>query len=412
MRAHLRVWVAGLALVACRKPGETVEKAEPEGEAGERSAEVSASSDREDGPTPKVLATFRLGEEAGFIGLDGERAFGGRTWPLVYPFSSGVACVNAGGQAAQVGGRWMVQGGTWRLLDGRGEVRGDYPHAVHAREHRVHYTVADGARLEDLTGELLAAKMEQIGTPQNGRVVAVDGSGATIGWLDTKTGDWAASVPREDHRVVCPYHEELACLAFEKGGCGYVDLDGEPAFAERFELCGNFRDGVAPASDDGEAWGLIDKTGARVLADRWQDMWSAGEDRLFVAEDGRWGLIDTAGEIVVEPRFRSFRPFSEGLAAVVVEGELRTSYIDPSGELALKVEHPVALDFHFDRAIYFAEDGKVGYIDKRGEIVIPARFDLLGDFVAVAADNPQDPYGLNTAPQLFGAVLEQALSGP
>src|SRR4051794_22881931 len=33
---------------------------------------------------------------------------------------------------------------------------------------------------------------------------------------------------------------------------------------------------------------------------------------------GRWGFIDETGTVVIEPRFDNAKPFSEGLAAVII----------------------------------------------------------------------------------------------
>jgi hypothetical protein len=58
---------------------------------------------------------------------------------------------------------------------------------------------------------------------------------------------------------------------------------------------------------------------------------------------GRWGFIDESGVVVIEPRFNGAKPFSEGLAAVVISDDENTI-------------------------------GRVGYIDKTGQLVIQPQF--------------------------------------
>lgn len=49
--------------------------------------------------------------------------------------------------------------------------------------------------------------------------------------------------------------------------------------------------------------------------------------------DGKWGFINEAGEVVIEPQYENARPFSNGLAGVIVEGGW--NYIDITGEIRI-----------------------------------------------------------------------------
>lgn len=98
---------------------------------------------------------------------------------------------------------------------------------------------------------------------------------------------------------------------------------------------------------------------------------------LFPAvKDGKYGFIDIKGNFVIPPTFTSAKHFSEGLAAVQVGGR---SYIDS----------------YTDGDQYISsEKGKWGYIDRTGEIKIPAQFSEAREFseglaaVAVGDEGP------------------------
>ena len=47
----------------------------------------------------------------------------------------------------------------------------------------------------------------------------------------------------------------------------------------------------------------------------------------------RYGYMDTAGRVVIQMQFKDARSFSEGLAAVEVDG--KWGYIDKSGKVAI-----------------------------------------------------------------------------
>ena len=58
-------------------------------------------------------------------------------------------------------------------------------------------------------------------------------------------------------------------------------------------------------------------------------------ERLFpIKQNGAWGYIDRTGAVVVAPRFDMAWTFSEGLALVGVADHY--GYIDPSGTLAIE----------------------------------------------------------------------------
>ncbi len=108
-------------------------------------------------------------------------------------------------------------------------------------------------------------------------------------------------------------------------------------------------------------------------------------DRLIAfaqetAKGERWGYKDAAGDVVILPKFILAREFSaEGLAAVANEGEW--VLIDRWGRTLAR---PFVTDdgpdpFREGRA-RFVSDGKFGFFDAFGRVVIPPRFDFAKPF--------------------------------
>lgn len=121
------------------------------------------------------------------------------------------------------------------------------------------------------------------------------------------------------------------------------------------------------------------------------------EERIrFQNGDLLYGFLDTEGDIAIEAVYSECEPFSEGLGAVVKDGEV--CYLDKQGKNVLKTgmyqnEIYFADDFfnqkfplHFfrfsnDRAIYYdAEKSKWGYIDKQNKLVIDCQYDVVEPF--------------------------------
>jgi hypothetical protein len=87
-------------------------------------------------------------------------------------------------------------------------------------------------------------------------------------------------------------------------------------------------------------------------------------------KDGKWGYQDNAGKVVISPRYQIAREFSrEGMAAVV--DDQGWAYIDEAGRTVIR---PLVLDngpdYFRDGVARFSRNGKVGFFDARGKVVI------------------------------------------
>ncbi|NNE67168.1 MAG: WG repeat-containing protein, partial [Pyrinomonadaceae bacterium] len=97
----------------------------------------------------------------------------------------------------------------------------------------------------------------------------------------------------------------------------------------------------------------------------------------FVAE-GKWGFIDKAGKVEIEPAYRSVSGYSEGFAVVELD-DGRMSMIDSNGEIAFE---PMEIRiFSMSEGLSRAQKGDFwGYIDSKGKVVIPFKYELASNF--------------------------------
>lgn len=205
-------------------------------------------------------------------------------------------------------------------------------------------------------------------------------------------------------------------LAFPQGNrYGYVNVLGEFAIAPQFVVANEFSEGLASVSVDGKTTGFINRLGEMVITPQFvyagkfvQGLANVGlpnpdanqpfvvayidrrgnlmfngarfaaaepfsEGLAAVSVDGKnYGYINRAGQFVIEPQFAYAEPFSEGVAAVQIGDQF--GYIDTSGQVVIAAQYEFANPFSEGLAV-ITLNGKTGYIDHQGKVVIEPQFD-------------------------------------
>lgn len=179
----------------------------------------------------------------------------------------------------------------------------------------------------------------------------------------------------------------------QNGRVGFVQGGGEWSIDPQFEDAQIFtlayeehygRSGVtfyyyAAAEKDG-LWGYLDEGGGWVIEPKYADARSFDYDKAWVRLPdsapegaGKWGLIDHKGDFLIEPQFDAACNFDNGLAAVVKDG--RCGFINESGNVVIPLKFDNVAPFRDNYGItQAAVGGKWGYIDSVGEWLIQPKF--------------------------------------
>ncbi len=137
-----------------------------------------------------------------------------------------------------------------------------------------------------------------------------------------------------------------------------------------------------------DKFGFIDKKGTLVIEPQyaWASDFSEGVAVVRMSESdeeyaGKYGYIDSIGKMVIPPMFDAASDFMQGWARVK-QGEGNFIYIDKTGKM------PVAATFFecynvlcFPIPVRETPNSKAGYINRKGEYVIEAKFDMARPFV-------------------------------
>jgi hypothetical protein len=153
---------------------------------------------------------------------------------------------------------------------------------------------------------------------------------------------------------------------------GYIDYTGNFKILPQFEPdLTNFNEGLAGVRRLGQMWSFIDKNDKVVIKPAYFKVAQFAEGMAaFRNEADLWGFIDRSSKIVITPRFAGVRLFSEGLCGVKTPKSKGWGFIDKTGALVIKEQFDNTDQFH-DGMAMVSLGGKVGYIDKTGQYVIP-----------------------------------------
>ena len=186
----------------------------------------------------------------------------------------------------------------------------------------------------------------------------------------------------------CSYNEPLVGVCNNKNQCGAINLKGEvkipfiyswlkfdPATSENTFIAAMPKNGIFDTNLDNDKYGIIDKTG-KVLVDFKYDYIfddEKKENMYKVKIADKTGYIDTNGNAIVPVKFKRIGAFTDDLAPATINN-LDWGYVNKKGETVIPFEYNKALPFKNGYAVVF-KNGKCGVIDKTGKIVVDIKYE-------------------------------------
>jgi hypothetical protein len=276
---------------------------------------------------------------------------------------------------------WVVSDGRFGFVDETGDL------VIPARWEQVRwfrnghaFVMAEGRwGIIDRTGnEVVAPRWDQVGS-------------FASEWVPVRLGeDWGV-IDRTGNEVVPVQYDEIRATPMgplmpvhDDGRIFYVRPDGAGTVAFEF-ICPNrrhrkdamafgFFGNHAAVVRCGERDGVIDESGAFVLAPEWEDINNFINGRALVRHDGRMGVIDESGGFVVELE-REIRLWGVGEEEIGFSRGDQHGYFGRDGRVLRTFTVDADRFGSFVDGLAVARNGiKDGYIDRSGGWVIEPRF--------------------------------------
>ncbi len=181
-----------------------------------------------------------------------------------------------------------------------------------------------------------------------------------------------------DHLPLGPDSQGMILLR-NPGYNRWVLANQQPAFPGTWEAAHPFQGNQAAAVCKNGYWEFIDRTGKEVLPYVWDEAFSFDESGVArVCRNGKWGLINAAGNWIVRPHYRELSEFdAQGLAAATSVSS--AGFINRQGEIVIPLRYETVELFDaggLAKVVKITDwtNRLVGWIDRKGNEVIPCRF--------------------------------------
>lgn len=165
---------------------------------------------------------------------------------------------------------------------------------------------------------------------------------------------------------------------------GYINSKGEEVIPIKYKRAEPFGDEWALVEDENGKQTFIDKTGNTVFpVDEDIICFGAFHDGLIKCTSREnqyvYGFMNKSGEMAIPAKYSWVRDYSEGMAFVQDDGH--KAFIDTEGHEVLTCDDYYEVgDFHegLVSVVKSFEEMKVGFLDKKGNVVIPITLPVAG----------------------------------
>lgn len=222
---------------------------------------------------------------------------------------------------------------------------------------------------------------------------------AMVGCTDTtSTGDPEKVMDKKAYSKVLTtyddiyeFHEGLCCVK-KDNKLGFINKKGKEVIPCQFE-CRGWYDGVDDFSegmarfmqvdaDGNRLYGFINRKGEAAIPATYEMVWSFSNGLARFKKDSKYGFLDQSGNVAIEPVYEQAECFSEGLACVYVKSKSKYGYIDTKGEFAIPATYSDANPFAEGMAVVRKEDKRF-VINQKEEVqfTLPKNHDFYGDHI-------------------------------
>lgn len=176
------------------------------------------------------------------------------------------------------------------------------------------------------------------------------------------------------------YEADVKLIPAQRDGkWGYINKKGAFVIQPQFSGADYFSEGLARVTDVAGSVGFINKHGKYIIPSQYKSATIFSDGLAFVVKDCESPVcINKKGKIIFKlPQAELVGCFIDGLAPMVTKdgkGEFRLGYVNKRGKIVIEPQFTTGYYFCEGLAPVMNNGGKWGFIDKKGRWSIPPQF--------------------------------------
>ncbi|MDP4083370.1 MAG: WG repeat-containing protein [Bacillota bacterium] len=188
-------------------------------------------------------------------------------------------------------------------------------------------------------------------------------------------------IVKPKYETINPFSEGRATV-IDNQGFRVIDESGKEITSKAYSFIGDYKDGRALIADkndhDQYLYGYLNRRGKEVLPLEYESASDFQDEKAIVKlKDGTYALISLTGKVIKNYPYSFVGNIGDGLLAFQEDPEGKFGYMDEQGNIIIKPQFTEAQAFINGRAIVnTAEDykGQYGLIDQKGHFIIKPHY--------------------------------------
>lgn len=197
----------------------------------------------------------------------------------------------------------------------------------------------------------------------------------TYCWMDQKLKKISKKTLRKDINLY-----PASVNTVEGKRWGYINEEGQFNIPPQFNQAGDFqKNGLAIVSIE-DGWGAIDQTGKFIVEPQYSFFGEYSEGRAVVNDQEGFKVIDEKGNILFkcDNFIGGFQDGKSQFTKVDQNGQWLYGYINREGDIMIPAEYSSATDFNNGKAVVQRKDEKYQMIDEQGNVIQTFNYAYVG----------------------------------
>lgn len=163
----------------------------------------------------------------------------------------------------------------------------------------------------------------------------------------------------------------------ETGLFGYKNAKGEVITPAIYDQVMSYRESDLARVFRNKKFGFVNSSGKEVIGANYADAGIFSDGLAAVKVDGKWGYINPDNKFIVEPTYDFTLKFTNGLSSVRKNN--KWGYINTKGKEVIPMEYE-ATGFFSNGLANVKKGDKWGYVDGNNNVVIPFKYERTDPF--------------------------------